>query len=102
AAPLKRMSNRPHHVQILGPGFGVGNAEASAMLQRGHGFPRAVHQRWIDPGNEPAGLCAAVGQYLAPGSYNERMTVGLALVLVQPALGRSENEAAVFDGAGAQ
>ena len=87
---------------MVGAGFGIGDAEAPAMLQRRHGFARGLDHGGIDLGQENAGLDAAFGEDVAPGIDDQRMAKGLALVLVQAGLGGGEHEAAVLDGAGAQ
>ena len=81
--------------------LGVGDAEAPAVLQRRHGLARGLDLRRIDPGQENAGLNAALGEHLAPGRNDQRVALGLALGLMHAALGGGEHEAAILDGAGA-
>ena len=87
---------------MLRAGLGIGDAEAAAMLQRRNGFPRGLHLRRIDLGEEHAGLDAALGEDLAPGVDDQRMPKRLALVLMQAGLRRGKHEAAGLDRARAQ
>src|ERR1700733_4254950 len=89
-------------MEIIRARFRIGDRKTPAMLQRRYGLARRLDQRRVDFRHEDAWLDAALGQYLAPGRDDQRMTEGLALVLVQASLGCREYEAAVFDGAGAQ
>src|SRR6266576_5330761 len=82
--------------------LGVGDAEAPAVLQRRHRPARGLDLRRIDLRQENAGLYAALGEHLAPGRNDQRVAIGLALVLMHATLGCGEHEAAVLDGAGAQ
>src|SRR5207248_9849842 len=63
---------------------------------------RGLDFRRIDPGHENAGFGTALGEHLTPGSDDQRMAIGLALVLMHSTLRRREHEAAILDGAGAQ
>src|SRR6185312_878200 len=78
------------------------DAEAASVLQRRHGFACGLDLGRIDLGEEHAGLDAAFGQNLAPGRNDQRVTVSLALVLMQARLCRRKDEAAGLDGAGAE
>src|SRR5215208_8109973 len=88
----------PNQMQMFGPGFWVGHAESAAVLQRRHRLARGLDFRRIDLGHENGGLGAALGAHLAPGSDDQRMSIGLAFVLMHPTLRRSEHEAAILDG----
>src|SRR4051812_44636083 len=87
---------------MIRTGFRIGQAEAAAMLQRRHGFSRGLDLRYIDLGEEHAGLDAALSEDLAPGRDDQRMAIGLALVLVQSGLRGGEYEAAGLDRTRAQ
>ncbi|MGY4437948.1 hypothetical protein ACVW04_000730 [Bradyrhizobium sp. LM2.3] len=53
----------------------------------------------IDPGHDDARLDIALGEDLAPGIDDQRMAIGLALVLMQAGLRGGEDEAAGLDRA---
>src|SRR6266403_3343039 len=82
----------PLQVQMFGASLGIGNAEAPAVLQRRHGLARGLDLGGIDPRHENAGLNAAFGEDCAPGVDDQRMAVGLALVLVHASLRGGEHE----------
>ena len=73
-------------MQIVGTGLGIGDGEAAAVLQRRDLAARLGHLGRIDPRHDEAGIDAAFGQHLAPRIDDQRMAVGLALVLMQAAL----------------
>ena len=85
-----------------GPALGSAIPKRRPCCSDGTVFRAVSTLRGIDLGEEHAGLDAALGKNLAPGGDDQRMAVGLALVLVHAALRRGEDEAAGLDGAGAQ
>jgi hypothetical protein len=87
---------------MFGTGLGVGNAEAAAVLQRRHSLAHGLDLGRINLRHEDAGLDAAFGKHHAPGVDNQRMPLGLALVLMHATLRGGEHEAAGLDGAGPQ
>ncbi len=86
---MGRLRHRLHHL------------EAPPMLQRRYLGARGGHGRRVDLRQDDAGLVAALGDDAAPGIDHERVTVGLAAVLMLAALRGREDEGAVLDGAGA-
>src|SRR5207248_5013873 len=52
---------------------------------------RGLDFRRIDPGHENAGFGTALGEHLTPGSDDQRMAIGLALVLMHSTLRRREH-----------
>src|SRR5437763_12638203 len=72
----------PHQLQMFGAALGVGHTEAAAVLQRWHRLARGLDFRGIYAGHENARLGTALGKHLTPGSNDQRMAVGLALVLM--------------------
>ena len=68
---------------MVRPRLGIGDAEAAAVLERGNRPARGLDLGRVDLGHDDAGLDVALGEDLAPRIDDERMTVGLALGLVQ-------------------
>ena len=68
------------------------------MLQRGHHAADLRHTRRLDLGVDDARLLACVGQHLAPGVDNQRMTIGLTIALVITAHRRCKNISGILDG----
>src|ERR1035438_6720247 len=73
--------------------------EAPAVLQRWDTRARLRHFRQVDLGHHHPRLAAAFRQDTAPGIDDQRMSEGLAAVLVLAALCGGEHETAVLDGA---
>src|SRR5205807_10601076 len=89
----------PDEMQMFGACLGIGDAKAASVLQRRHAIAGRLDLRGIDLGKGHAGLDAALGESFAPRGDDQRMAVGLALVLMHAGLCRGKHETAVLDGA---
>src|ERR1700738_122996 len=87
---------------MLGTSLGINDAEAAAVLQRRHCLARNLDLGGINFCYDDSRLGAGFGEHHAPGIDDQRVTVGLALVLVCAALRGGEYEAAGLDGTRAQ
>src|SRR5579871_6335041 len=80
-------------LELSGPG--------AVVAQRGHAATRLGDPGEVELGRNDCRLLAPVGQDLAPGIDDQRMTPALAAALMRAALRRGQHEAAGLDRAGA-
>ena len=72
--------------------------ERTFVFERRNTAAHLYHVGKVDIGVDHAGLGASIGKNFTPGIDDQRMSVGIALVAMVPALIRCEHVAPGFDG----